>query len=98
MFCNIDNMNQTFIFYEFLNERCYDFKEIKIVWIKQIKNDWKKKCAILIIYIFADDFMRLKSLFIFKNKQNEKNIRIRNEMKKYHSNVKIIFNEKIYCN
>ena len=39
MFCNIDNMNQTFIFYEFLDERCYDFKKFKIVWIKQAKND-----------------------------------------------------------
>ena len=98
MFCNIDNMNQTFIFYEFLNERCYDFKKIKIVWIKQIKNDWKKKCVILMIYIFANDFMRCKSLFIFKNKSDEKNIKIKNEMKKYHFNVKVLWNDKIYCN
>ena len=41
--CDIDNMNQTFIDYEFLEDQCYDFKKFKTVWMKTHREDWDKR-------------------------------------------------------
>ena len=89
-------MNQTFIFYEFLNDVIYDFREIKTVWIKQSRNDWKKRCAIFQIYVSTNDLMHCKSLLIFKNLN--KHAFIKKKMQKYHKDVVVQWNKKTYCN
>ena len=89
-------MNQTSIFYEFLDDFAYDFKEIKIVWIKQSRNDWKKRCATFMLYVSTNDLMHCKILLIFKNL--DKINFIKKEMQKYHKNVVVQWNKKAYCN
>ena len=89
-------MNQTSIFYEFLNDVIYDFRKIKTMWIKQSKSDWKKRCAIFQIYVSTNDLMHCKSLLIFKNLN--KHAFIKKKMQKYHKNVVVQWNKKTYCN
>ncbi len=38
--CDIENMNQTSIAYEFLQNSSYDFKNVKIVWVKTHRSKW----------------------------------------------------------
>lgn len=89
-------MNQTLIFYEFLDDVIYDFREIKTVWIKQSRSDWKKRCVTLMIYVSSDDLMHCKSLLIFKDL--DKHVFIKKKMQKYHKNVVVQWNKKTYCN
>ena len=52
--CDIGNMDQTPIAYEFLDSHCYDFKSAKTVWIKTHRSGWDKRQATLMIYVSAD--------------------------------------------
>ena len=62
-------------------------KSYKFVKLKTIE----KKIVIFMIYVFVDNFNRCKSLFIFKNKFNKKNVFIRKKkMITYYTNVKIM--------
>lgn len=91
-------MNQILIAYEFLKKKIYDFKEAKIVWVKIQRDDWNYRQATLMIYVSADDMRRCKSLLIFKDKNDEKNSRIKKKMSQYHSKMIVQWNEKAYCN
>jgi hypothetical protein len=96
--CDIDNINQTLIAYEFLQKQCYDFKKAKIVWIKTHRSRWDKRQATLMIYVSADDINRCKSLLIFKNKDDTKCSRIKKKMTQYDLRVVIQWDSKTYCN
>jgi hypothetical protein len=96
--CDIENMNQTSIAYEFLQEHTYDFKEAKTIWIKTHRSEWDYRQATLMLYVSADDIARCKSLFIFKSKNEIKNNTIKKKMSKYDKKVMIQWNSKTYCN
>lgn len=96
--CDIDNMDQTPIAYEFLQGHCYDFKGAKTVWVKTHRSGWDYCQATLMIYVSADGVLRCKPLIIFKGSPGPKNSTIRKEMTKYDSGVIVQWNKKAYCN
>ena len=96
--CDINNMNQTPIAYEFLQKHSYDFKKTKTVWVKTHRSEWDYRQAILMLYVSADGINRCKPLIIFKGKDASKNSTIRKKMMKYDSGVVVRWNSKAYCN
>ena len=96
--CDIGNMDQTPIAYEFLQGQCYDFKGAKTVWVKTHRSGWDYRQATLMIYVSADGVNRCKPLLIFKGQDGPINSRIRKEMTMYDSGVIVQWNVKAYCN
>jgi hypothetical protein len=65
---DIENMNQTSIAYEFLENHSYDFKKANIIWAKTHRSEWNKRQVTLMLFVSANEINRCKSLIIFKNK------------------------------
>lgn len=74
--CDIGNMDQTPIAYEFLDGKCYDFKGAKTIWVKTHRSGWDKRQATLMIKVSADAIPRCKPLLIFKGNDGQKNSRV----------------------
>jgi hypothetical protein len=91
-------MNPISIAYEFLQDHLYDFKNVKTVRVKTHRSEWDYRQTTQMLYVFADDIARCKSLFIFKSKNEIKNNTIKKEMSKYDKRVVIQWNSKAYCN
>lgn len=96
--CDIENMNQIFIVYEFLQDHCYDFKEAKTMWLKIHRSGWNYRQATLMLYVFVDEMLRCKPFLIFKGKDGLKNNIIKKKMIKYDHDVVVQWNKKVYCN
>lgn len=63
--CDIYNMDQTPLPFEFLDGRTYDFKGNKTIWVKSIRSGWSKRQATLMITACADGVRRCNPLIIF---------------------------------
>lgn len=50
------------------------------------------------LYVSANDVSRCKPLLIFREKDGDKNTRIKKEMTQYDSEVVVQWNDKTYCN
>ena len=96
--CDINNMNQILIVYEFFQKHFYDFKKTKTIWMKIHRSGWNYKQTILMLYVFADEINRCKPFIILKKKNAPKNSIIRKKMMKYDSDVIVQWNSKAYCN
>lgn len=96
--CDIGNMDQTPIAYEFLEGHTYDFKGAKTIWAKTHRSGWDKRQATLMLYVSADGVNRCKPLIIFKGKDGAKNSRIKKEMTRYHSGVTVQWNDTAWSN
>ncbi len=70
--CDIENMNQISIAYEFLQDHLYDFKDAKTVWVKTHLSEKDYQQATLMLYVSADEISQWKPLLIFKNNNHVK--------------------------
>ena len=96
--CDIGNMDQTPIAYEFLDGHTYDFKGAKTIWAKTHRSGWDKRQATLMVYVSADGINRCKPLLIFRGKDGIKNSRIKKEISQYHTGVSIQWNDTAWSN
>jgi hypothetical protein len=98
----ISNMDQTPISFEFLDQRTYDTKGNKTVWLKTARSGWDKRQATLQIILHADGVLRCKPLLIFHGKGDKKGKpvdgRLLAEYKQYNFRVVVSFNTKAYAN
>jgi hypothetical protein len=67
----IANMDQTPISFEFLDNKTYDTKGVKTVFVKQTGSGWDQRQATLQILVRADGIQRCKSLLIFHGKNED---------------------------
>ena len=95
--CDIININQTLLAFEFLKGRIYTRKGDKTVWAKTVRSEWDKRQATLQILIHADEIPWCKSLLIFQGK-GFNNSALRAEAKRYDQGVIVWFNSKAYAN
>jgi hypothetical protein len=91
----IANMDQTPISFEFLDNRTYDTKGVRTVFVKQTGSGWDRRQATLQILVHADGIQRCKPLLIFHGKnedhrQKPKAGTLRREYKLYDSRVEVI--------
>ena len=61
----IADMDQTPISFEFLDNRTYDTKGVKTVFVKQTGSGWDRRQATLQILVYTDSIQRYKPLLIF---------------------------------
>jgi transposase-like protein len=90
----IANMDQTPISFEFLDNKTYDTKGVRTVFVKQTGSGWDRRQATLQILVHADGIQRCKPLLIFhgKNKdhrQKPKAGNLRREYGLYDSRVEV---------
>lgn len=62
----ISNMDQTPIAFEFLDQKTYNSKGAKTIWVRSARSGWEKRQATLQIVLHADGIQRCKPLLIFK--------------------------------
>ena len=93
--CDIGNMDQTPIAYEFLQGQCYDFKGAKTVWIKTHRSGGDKRQVTLMIYVSADGINLCKPLLIVIGQDSTKCSRIKTQ---YDSGVVVQWDPKAYGN
>jgi hypothetical protein len=91
----IANMDQTPISFEFLDNKTYDTKDVKTVFVKQTGSGWDRRQATLQILVHADGIPRCKPLLIFYGKnedhrQKPKAGTLRREYKLYDSRVEVM--------
>jgi transposase-like protein len=99
----IANMDQTPISFEFLDNKTYDTKGVKTVFVKQSGSGWDRRQATLQIVVHADGIPRCKPLLIFHGKnedhrQKPKAGNLRREYKLYDPRVEVMFNPKAWSN
>lgn len=99
----IANMDQTPISFEFLDNKTYDKKGIKTVFLKQTGSGWDRRQATLQILVHADGIQRCKPLLIFHgmnqdHRQKPKSSNLKKEYKLYDSRVEVMFNPKAWSN
>jgi transposase-like protein len=99
----IANMDQTPISFEFLDNKTYDTKGVKTVFVKQTGSGWDRRQATLQILVHADGIQRCKPLLIFHGKnqdhrQKPKASNLKREYKRYDSRVEVMFNPKAWSN
>jgi len=98
----ISNMDQTPIAFEFLDQKTYNSKGAKTIWVRSARSGWEKRQATLQIVLHADGIQRCKPLLIFKatgdktGKPVDKKIHA--EWKLYDQRVVVQFNKKAYSN
>jgi hypothetical protein len=90
----IANMDQTPISFEFLDNKTYDTKGVRTVFVKQTGSGWDRRQATLQILVHADGIQRCKPLLIFHGKnedhrQKPKAGNLRREYKLYDSRVEV---------
>jgi hypothetical protein len=99
----IANMDQTPISFEFLDNKTYDTKGVRTVFVKQTGSGWDRRQATLQILVHADGIQRCKPLLVFhgKNqdhKQKPVSSNLKKEYKLYDSRVEVMFNPKAWSN
>jgi hypothetical protein len=90
----IANMDQTPISFEFLDNKTYDTKGVKTVFVKQTGSGWDRRQATLQILVHADGIRRCKPLLIFHGKNEDyrqklKAGNLRREYRLYDSRVEV---------
>jgi hypothetical protein len=93
----IGNMDQSPLAFEFLKGRTLARRGDRTIALKGAKSGWEKRQCTLQIYVSADGIDRCKPLLMFKGKAKGDSRR-KQERKKYHPGVVVIFNEKAYAN
>jgi hypothetical protein len=99
----IANMDQTPISFEFLDNKTYDTKGVKTVFVKQTGSGWDRRQATLQIIVHADGIQRCKPLLVFHGKnldyrQKPKSSNLKKEYKFYDPRVEVMFNPKAWSN
>jgi hypothetical protein len=99
----IANMDQTPISFEFLDNKTYDTKGTKTVFVKQTGSGWDRRQATLQILVHADGIQRCRPLLIFHGKnqdhrQKPVSSNLKKEYKLYDSRVEVMFNPKARSN
>jgi hypothetical protein len=99
----IANMDQTPIAFELLDNKTYNTKGIKTVFVKQTSSGWNRRQATLQILVHADGIQRCRPLLIFHGKnqdyrQKPKWSSLKQEYKLYNSRVEVMFNPKAWSN
>lgn len=64
--CDIYNMDQTPLPFEFLDGQTYDFKGNKTVWVRALRSGWSKRQATLMVTVCADGIRRCDPLITFR--------------------------------
>jgi hypothetical protein len=96
----IANMDQTPISFEFLDNKTYDTKGVKTVFVKQTGSGWDRRQATLQIIVHADGIQRCKPLLVFHGKnldyrQKPKSSNLKKEYKFYDPRVEVMFNPRL---
>ena len=91
-------MDQSPLAFEFLRGRTYTKRGSRTVRLKAGKSGHDRRQCTLQIMVFADGVLRCKPLLMFKGKPGAGDSRRKNERKKYHPGVMVIFNEKAWAN
>jgi transposase-like protein len=91
----IANMDQTPISFEFLDNKTYDTKGIRTVFVKQTGSGWDRRQATLQILVHADGIQRCKPLLVFHGKNQDYRQKpisstLKKEYKLYDSRVEVI--------
>ena len=94
----IYNMDQTPMPFEFLKNRTFAPKGSKIVWIKAENTNWTKRQATLMITICADGISHCLPILIFRGQKGRETAARQAERRRYHSDVRVIFNTTAYSN
>lgn len=94
--CNIYNMDQTPLPFEFLDGKTYDFKGNKTIWVRALRSGWSKRQATLMITVCGDGVPRCYPLIIFRGECVGANVVA--EQLHYHPRVRVEFNSKAYSN
>lgn len=89
--CNICNLDETPLPFEYLNGRTYNCIGSKTVWVRETKSGWDKRQASLVLCIFADGINRIPPMIIFhgegtvlpKNHQNIISVFLLNSIKQH---------------
>jgi hypothetical protein len=90
----IDNMDQTPISFEFLDNKTYNTIGARTVFVKQTGSGWDRRQATLQILVHADGIQRCKPLLIFHgmnedHRQKPKAGNLRREYRLYDSRVEV---------
>lgn len=97
--CDIGNMDQTPLAYDFLDSKCYGFKNPGSVWVKPHRSGRDRRQATLMVSVSADVVNSCKPLLVFHGKDNKRNQKIQDdEMKQYDCGVAIMWNGEAWCN
>ena len=88
-------MDQTPISFEFLDNKTYDTKGIRTVFVKQTGSGWDRRQATLQILVHADGIQRCKPLLVFHGKNQDYRQKLisstlKKEYKLYDSRVEVI--------
>lgn len=92
--CNICNLDETPLPFEYLSGRTYNQIGAKTVWVKESRSGWDKRQASLVLCIFADGVNRIPSIIIFHGEGTV----YAKEATKYHPGVVVEFNITAYMN
>jgi hypothetical protein len=97
--CHICNMDQTPMAYEFSSTgRTYNTKGEKTIFLRTGRSGDDKRKLTVQLTIFACGHRHADPLLIFKGAEGLGQRRRKEEMKKYHPGVKVMWNPKGYCN
>lgn len=92
--CNICNLDETPLPFEYLSGRTYNPVGAKTIWVKESKSGWDKRQASLVLCIFADGVNRIPPMVLFHGKGTV----YEKESPKYHPGVLVEFNPTAYMN
>jgi len=92
--CNICNLDETPIPFEYLQGKTYNILGAKTVWVKESRSGWDKRQASLVLCVFADGIPRIPPIIIFHGT----GARLGAEKLRYHSGFLIEYNATAYMN
>lgn len=92
--CNICNLDETPLPFEYLSGRTYNLIGSKTVWVKESKSGWDKRQASLVLCIFADGVNRIPPMVLFHGEGKV----LPKESPQYHPGVLVEFNRTAYMN
>ena len=95
--CNICNMDQTPLPFEYLSGRTYNQQGAKTVWVQSSQQSgWEKRQATIQLTIFGDGVPRVKPLLFFRGQGIGATVVAEREL--YDPRVVVKFNPKAYSN
>ena len=95
---NICNMDQSPLSFENCKGMTYDTRGSKTVRLKAQRKGWENRMCTLQLTVFADGILRAKALLIFRGSPNLKDKHRIAEVKQYHPDVIVVWNQKAYSN